>query len=326
MITKQHIIDKILQNKKSKNLTLSATAFASSNIALCKYWGKRNNELNLPVTNSLSMSLGEKGTHITLSQHNDNHDQLTINQQLLTHDHPIAQRLTQFLNYFRPTNDFYFNVESKSTIPVAAGLASSASAFAAIVKALNDFFNWECTLTELSILARLGSGSACRSLWSGFVEWQKGEREDGMDSHGVPLDETWDDLCLRIVMIDNNAKLISSRDAMARTLETSPLYRAWPECVDQHLLQIKTAIREKDIVKCGQAVEQNALAMHATMMTSQPSVLYWQPETITAMQQVWQCRREGIPVYFTQDAGANLKLLFIKDYLNEINQRFSLES
>ena len=322
MVTKQNIVDTILKNKISHQINSSANAFASSNIALCKYWGKRNSELNLPVTNSLSISLNEYGTHITLNQTNHTIDELSINQQTIDPIHPIAKRLTQFLNLFRPHPNFMFNINSRSTIPIAAGLASSASAFAALVQALDQFFSWGCNLTELSILARLGSGSACRSLWPSFVEWQKGQRDDGMDSHGIPLDDAWDDLCLAIVMIDSGTKPISSREAMANTIATSPLYRAWPSCVDEHLPQIKTAIREKDIEKLGQTAEQNALAMHATMLASNPSIMYYQTETIIAMQRVWQCRHDHIPVYFTQDAGANLKLLFTKDHLKDVLERF----
>jgi diphosphomevalonate decarboxylase len=322
MHTKQSIVQHILKNKQKLPGKQSAEAFASSNIALCKYWGKRNDELNLPVTNSLSMSLGEYGTRFTIRSCEERDDILWINHEKITDNSPIKKRLSHFLDLFRPDPDFYFHIDSHSNIPIAAGLASSASAFAALIKSLDQLFCWECTDTELSILARLGSGSACRSLWPGFVEWQKGTLDNGMDSHGVPLNVTWADLRLAIVMIDQNPKTISSRVAMKSTVDTSPLYRAWPDCVSQHLVEIKSALMTQDIEKLGRAAEQNALAMHATMMSSQPGIIYSQPETLKIMQQVWQCRAENIPVYFTQDAGANLKLLFTTEVTDAILARF----
>lgn len=322
MQTKKDIVNHLLYNKPHMPVQPSATAFASSNIALCKYWGKRNHELNLPITNSVSISLGQYGTQMTVQQADTNHDVLTINQQQIPDDQTAYQRLHQFLNLFRPHKDFYYAVDSQSTIPIAAGLASSASAFASIVQALDRLHQWQCSQTELSILARLGSGSACRSLWAGFVEWHKGTLANGMDSHGVPLDDHWDALRIALLVFDQHPKKLSSREAMQRTVETSPLYAAWSTCVSQHLAEIKSAIQAKDIVQLGQAVEQNALAMHATMLSSHPSIVYTQPATLAAMQRVWALREEKQPIYFTQDAGPNLKLLFTAEMTHCVKQAF----
>lgn len=288
------------------------SAFAPSNIALCKYWGKRDAELNLPVTSSLSISLADRGTTTRLSVIDEARDKIDLNGQPVDLQSSFAKRVIDFLNLFRGPSPRYFYVDTHSNIPIAAGLASSASGFASLVLALNALFRWELSNEQLSILARLGSGSACRSLWSGFVEWQQGERSDGMDSVGMPIDTVWDDFCIGLLMLSTHEKPISSREAMQRTVVTSPFYASWPAKVQTDLGLIKQAIAAHDFDQLCKTAESNALAMHATMLTSWPPISYYLPETIKAMQSVWQLRAEGVPVYFTQDAGPNLKLLFVR--------------
>lgn len=286
---------------------VTATAFAASNIALCKYWGKRNQVLNLPVTSSLSMSLKDKGTQTTVSLANES--QLIVNGQIIHKTAPMAQRLWGFIDYCLP-QPYSLKIVSESNLPLAAGLASSASCFASLVLALNDFFAWQLSLTELSLLARLGSGSACRSFWPGFVEWQKGEDAAGSDSYAYPLDVEWPELCIGLLLFSAKPKPFSSTEAMNITVATSPLYQHWPQQVTEHLKLIKQALQHKDFHLLGQVVEANALAMHATMKAATPSIDYNLPATIACYNKLVQLRRQGIPVYATQDAGPNLKLLF----------------
>ena len=182
----------------------TATAFAPTNNALCKYWGKRNQELNLPVTSSLSISLGEKGATTTLTVNNQSHDNIILNQKKVELTTTFAQRLIQFLDLFR--RDYFFDINIQTNIPIAAGLASSACGFAALVQALNQLFGWELSPIELSILARLGSGSASRSIWQGFVEWHAGVRKDGMDSYAECLEKKWPELCIGLLLLDSNEK------------------------------------------------------------------------------------------------------------------------
>src|SRR5688572_12412633 len=144
-----------------------AQAFAPTNIALIKYWGKRNTILNLPVTGSLSLSAKEKGALITLKIADQ--DSIVLNEQPVSPAEGFAKRLWEFINLFRKPNTSFLAIDIVSTVPIAAGLASSACGFASCVKALDELFAWNLSLKELSILARLGSGSACRSLSQGFV-------------------------------------------------------------------------------------------------------------------------------------------------------------
>jgi diphosphomevalonate decarboxylase len=299
----------------------SVTVYAPTNIALCKYWGKRNQELNLPVTSSLSISLADKGAETTLSLSTVDHDVFRLNGKLVDASTSFHQRLLVYLDLFRPYAEFYFAVDIVSTVPIAAGLASSACGFAAMALALDKFFSWKLSLQQLSIIARLGSGSACRSLWQGFVEWHVGERADGMDSFGEPLSVQWPELNVGLMMLSEQEKSISSREAMLRTVQTSELYKAWPGKVEHDLRMIKQAIYEHDFDLLGKTAESNALAMHATMLSAWPPISYCLPETINAMRRVWQARADGLSVYFTQDAGPNLKLLFLqkdKDVVQEL--------
>jgi len=320
---KQSDVVKMILAEKWQQYPLhsSATAYAPSNIALCKYWGKRNQELNLPLTSSLSISLREKGAHTQLLI-NDSQDCIQLNGQVLDNAMPFSQKLLRFVNLFRVRGQPYLTMNIHTNIPIAAGLASSACGFAAIAKALNQLFGWQLSARDLSILARLGSGSASRSLWQGFVEWHAGVREDGMDSFAEDLPTAWPELCVGLVMINHQEKALSSREAMQRTVMTSALYSAWPQKVSTDLSLLKRAIVEKDFLHLGKVTESNALTMHATMLSAWPPITYCLPETLTAMQQVWRMRDEGIAVYFTQDAGPNIKLLFLENDIASIRQNF----
>lgn len=318
------VVQALLQQKLYQAPIDSAvTTFAPTNIALCKYWGKRNQELNLPVTNSLSISLAHLGAKTTLQTINDAQDKIILNNQEVNSTSQFAGRLVEFLNLFREPGRQSLQITIEANIPIAAGLASSACGFASLIKALNELYVWKLTEKELSILARLGSGSASRSLWDGFVEWHAGSELDGMDSHGELLTTTWPELCIGLLVINENTKELSSRAAMQQTVMTSPFYKKWPEKVADDLVLIKEAINNKNIELLGKTAEKNALAMHATMLTAWPPIQYSQPETINMMQKIWQLRQQGLSVYFTQDAGPNLKLLFLTKDQKTIQAEFS---
>jgi diphosphomevalonate decarboxylase len=321
MADKQTVISKILSGKYQPAKAV-VDVFAPANIALCKYWGKRNLELNLPVTDSLSLSLGTLGSHCKLSDTDKATDRIVLNGNELSAEHPFVKRLVTFLDLFREHPSERFCIETTNTIPTAAGFASSASGFAAVVKALDRRYGWQLPAAQLSILARMGSGSASRSLWQGFVRWHAGQSDDGMDSVSEPLESQWEEICIGLLVLNRNQKKIGSTEAMKRTVETSALYRAWPQQVERDMTCMLSAIEQRDFEMLGKTAETNALAMHATMMAACPPVLYWQPESLIAMQTVWQARNEGLPVYFTMDAGPNIKLVFQKADQDAIEKRF----
>ena len=297
-------------------------AFAPTNIALCKYWGKRNVELNLPMTSSLSIALPHHGVKTTLTVSSQPYDVVILNDTLLSPDSLFVMRLVHYLDLFRTSNTWFLNINIEMNVPVAAGFASSAAGFASLILALNDLFDWQLPKQALSIFARLGSGSAARSLWTGFVEWHRGQWDHGMDSYGEPLKAVWPQLCIGLVTISDQEKSILSRVAMQRTMETSCFYPIWPRKVLQDLAKLKEAIYSKDFSALGQTAENNALAMHAMMLTSTPPICYWLPETIDAIHRIWEVRKSGLEVYFTEDAGPNLKLLFLDENINKICKIF----
>jgi diphosphomevalonate decarboxylase len=316
-------VSKLLLGKKREPQALSAESFAPANIALCKYWGKRDSALNLPLTSSLSISLGEKGANTRISVLDSaESDVVILNQERLAEESSFVKKLSAYLDLFRDVSDRFFQVETTSNIPVAAGLASSACGFAALIKALDKLYAWELDQKALSILARLGSGSACRSLWNGFVEWDRGQCMDGLDSHGYPLEVQWPELRIGLLIFEPLPKKISSRMAMEHTVQTSPFYKIWPIVVEEDLLKLKRAIKAHDFETFGSVAEANALKMHALMMTAKTPIVYGSPKTLEAQHRIWDCRHQGLAVYFTQDAGPNLKLLFLAKDLDTVKQGF----
>jgi diphosphomevalonate decarboxylase len=315
-LNKQEVIRKIIGEPASPSKP-SGHGRAPANIALVKYWGKRNDELNLPVTSNLSISLGDLGTDTSVET--AELDEFLLNGRPIPADTAFAQRLRDYLDLFRPRPDTGFKVITHNTIPTAAGLASSASGYAALAIALDDLFGWQLDRRDLSILARLGSGSASRSVYDGFAEWHAGKQDDGMDSFAEPLDATWPDLRIGLVKISVAEKSVSSRKAMKQTVETATLYRAWPEQVATDLVKVKVAIASRDFERLGATAENNALAMHATSIATWPPTLFWLPESVKAMHKVWELRGEGLPLYFTMDAGPNLKLLTTSAHVDAVN-------
>lgn len=297
-------------------------AFAPSNIALCKYWGKRDLVLNLPITSSLSVSLNGKGALAKISPSSNQQHELIVNNQLLDLKATPAKYLLSFLDAFNFLVSKTYRLELNFNIPLAAGLASSAAAYAAIVKAFDNFFGWKLDGKSLSILARLGSGSACRSIFHGFVEWLRGSDPDGMDSYAKPVKKTWPELGIGLCIITKQQKTVSSREGMKRTVSTSALYSAWSEKANHDLSLLKKAIAEKDFNLLGQTAESNALTIHATMLAAWPPLLYFLPETIKLVKKVWELRENGLVIYFTQDAGPNIKLLFLKPEEEKVKRHF----
>jgi diphosphomevalonate decarboxylase len=163
------------------------------------------------------------------------------------------------------------------------------------------------------MLARLGSGSAARSVYNGFVQWHAGTNPDGTDSFAEPFSNDWKEFRIGILEISNVRKPVGSRDGMNRTVETSELYKSWPQQAAADLVTIRAAIDEHDFPMLGKTAERNALAMHATMLAAWPPLLYLQPETAGQIHKVQRVRSEGLAVYLTIDAGPNIKLLFLEE-------------
>jgi diphosphomevalonate decarboxylase len=284
------------------------TTFAPVNIALVKYWGKRDPLLNLPVTDSLSLSAKKTGTTTRIGFAEKKAHHVLVNKTVIAKESEFYRRLTDFLNRVAPYQ--YFHLDITSDIPIAAGLASSASGYASLVLALNELLQWNYSLKELSVLARQGSGSACRSLWPGLVHWKSGHRLDGRDSHGEPL-PPWPELSIGVILLNGEPKKTSSREGMVHCQETSPLYRQWPGLVMDDIDQALAAIQRHDFEQLGEVTEHSSEAMHACMRASDPPLDYSLPETFEIIREIKSLRSQGLPVYATQDAGPNVKLLYL---------------
>lgn len=286
---------------------MKAKARAHTNIALIKYWGKRDEDLSLPMNSSLSLTLDKFFTEtevefdLALSE-----DVFFLNSE---RDDQTLPKVSKFLDLFRDMKDIKDRaiVTSINKVPTAAGLASSASAFAALGAAANRASSLNLNNRELSTIVRRGSGSATRSIYGGIVEWQKGDSDN--TSFAVEIDDASWDIGMVVVIVNSNEKSISSREGMKRTILTSPFYKSWAKDAEEDLEEIKIAIRNRDLERMGYITEHNALKMHGTMLSANPPIIYFEPNSILVMQIVHELRKKGIEAFFTMDAGPNVKIL-----------------
>ena len=321
MSTKQHTVNLLLADYSKTTKNRIGQAYAPSNIALCKYWGKRDTELNLPTNSSLSISLADKGATCRIQFSDDACNHFIVNGKTLDSNSKHAKKLSGYVSLFR-FNDCYYTVMLDVNIPFAAGLASSACIFASLAKAINNLYQWNLDSNSLSILARLGSGSASRSIDHGFHQWDMGNSDTGLDSFASTIPTQWNDLRIGLCILSDQEKSVGSREGMKRTVDTSTLYQSWPKQARSDIQTIARAISNKDFSLLGKTAENNALAMHATMLSAWPPLLYSTPETVALMQKIWGLRNDGLSLYFTQDAGPNLKLLFLEKDTTTIKQHF----
>ena len=285
-------------------------ARAHTNIALIKYWGKADETIILPKNNSLSLTLDAFYTETSVCFDKS----LTadcFNLDGVLQDEKATQKVSKFLDLFRQKGncDYFAKVESVNHVPTAAGLASSASGLCALAGACNQALDLGLSQKELSKIARKGSGSACRSVYGGFVEWEKGYDDDS--SYAVPIDSAGfeDELAMIFIVVNQKQKKVSSRDGMKSTVETSSFYPVWLQEAPKDLQAIKQAIYTKDFTKLGQITEANALKMHACTLAAVPPFTYWNAESMLAMDAVRNLRESGLECYFTMDAGPNVKVL-----------------
>lgn len=281
-----------------------ATAVANPNIAFIKYWGKADSDLNLPASPSLSMNLAALVTATTVEfRPRQCADTVTIDGQ------PAAgqarDRVVAHLDRVRVLAgmDDPAWVVSRNDFPPGTGLASSASAFAALSLAATRAAQLELDEASLSRLARLGSGSACRSVPAGFCLWS-GDSDETSFARQVASPEHWG---LRdvIAIVSRQHKRTGSHDGHALAA-TSPFHEARLAAVVGLLSEVTSAIERRDLEALGTAIEADALAMHGVMLTSSPTLLYWQPATVAVLRAVRACREEGLKTFFTMDAGPNV--------------------
>jgi diphosphomevalonate decarboxylase len=304
----------------------TATATAHANIALIKYWGKRDAKLNLPACSSLSITLAALSTSTRIvfdAAHTE--DSLWLNGVKATT--AATERVQLWLNAVREAVHEleYAHIFSEHNFPVGAGLASSASGFAALATATQLALKLPWDARTLSIWARRGSGSAARSIFGGFVEMHAGQAEDGSDAFATPFmaKESWP-LHTIVAITSYEPKAIGSRTAMEHSRYQSPFYSAWLDSASSDLTEACAALRSQDFWRLAEVAEHSCMKMHALLLTHKPYLLYWNPATLTLVQCIQQMRQhERVPVFFTIDAGPQVKAICLPEASAYVQKRLS---
>ncbi len=291
---------------------MRASAEAHPNIALVKYWGKRDLARNLPAVGSLSVTLAELRTRMTVDFDACDRDTLMVNGQEAP---AMLSRVTCCLDLVAGADRPCATVTSEGNFPIGAGLASSASAFAALTMATNAAAGTGHDTLALAKIAGAASGSAARSLYGGVVELSAGDDEIGL-TQLAEADE-WP-LQVIVAITAEEEKPVGSGAAMIRSAETSPFYASWIERQDDDLSLARAAVAAKDFVALGEVAEHNCLKMHSVMWSSRPPIVYWNQATLACMESVRALREDGHPAFFTIDAGPQVKVFCLPDAVDTV--------
>jgi diphosphomevalonate decarboxylase len=299
-----------------------ATAIAHPNIAFIKYWGNRDETLRLPQNSSLSMNLAGLETvttaHFTADLQKD---------RLLLNDQPqsgvVLDRMSQHLDQIRAVagSSQRAHVISKNNFPTGTGIASSASGFAALTAAACAALGLDLSEKELSTIARLGSGSASRSIPGGFVEWHMGYDHTSSYAESIAPPDHWHLVDL-VTIVSSDHKAVGSTDGHALA-STSPLQVSRVKDTERRLQICRSAILNSDFESFAKIVEHDTLMMHGVMMTSTPTLIYWLPATIAVITAVQSWRRQGIPACFTIDAGPNVHVITDMDHVDAVRSKIA---
>lgn len=308
--------------------TNRATAEATANIAVVKYWGKRDEKLILPMEGSLSFTMDEqlKTRTTVMFSPNFKEDEFWLNgQKMDLADKDTAERLVQ-LDIIRKRAGIAHKAKivSLNCFPTAAGFASSAAGLATLAVAASKAAGLNLKGEELSILARLGSGSACRSVLGGFVEWKKGGKADGSDSVAVQVAPAshWPQLRNVIAVVDAGKKKVSSRAGMKQTIATSALFPARLAYLPKLIDDMKKAVLAKDFTKFGELTMRESSNMHATMLDTWPPIMYLNDSSKEIMYAVQEYNQAAgaIKAAYTFDAGPNAHIYTTEDQVDGVKK------
>jgi diphosphomevalonate decarboxylase len=288
---------------------MKATAKAPANIALIKYWGKANEKLRLPANDNLAICLNNTFTITTVEFYKSlRKDKVIIDSEKVKAEE--KQRVVKHLDRIRKKAGLSLKakVVSENNFPRASGLASSASGMAGLTLAACKAAGLNLNKKELSILARLASGSACRSISDGYVYWQKGEKSSNSYAYCLYPPDYWDLRDLTLV-VNKKKKKVSSTKGHCLVKE-NPFFKARLKQVKINLRKIKKAFKNKDFSLLGEVIESESLSLHSLMLTSRPALIYWQPATLAIIHKIIELREKGKgESYFTIDAGPHVHLI-----------------
>ena len=297
------------------------TIKASSDIALVKYWGKKDEVLRLPENGSVSLILSGLDTVTTV----EFDEKLTQDEVIIQgeSEEGEAGRVAKHLDRIREIADksIFAKVVSQNTFPKGTGLSSSGSGFAALTIAATKAIGLELNEKEMSILARQGSGTACRCVCGGIVEWKDGDTSNTSYSETIfPAD--YFDIRDVVTVVDEGKKLVSSTQGHT-TAGTSLFFLQRQKLIKEKIESVRLAIKEKDFDKLGELIEAEALEFHSILLTSRPPMIAWYPGTIEVMLAVQSMRREGIKAYFTINTGFNVHVLTLPEFENMVKEKLS---
>lgn len=284
------------------------TAIAPSNIAFTKYWGRKDESLRLPANGSISMCLSNLLTTTTVEfSENYTKDELILNGK--TPKEEETERVIKHLDRIRKLANLNqkAKVVSNNNFPIAVGLSSAASGFAALTLAAAKAAGLNLSEKQLSILARQASGSACRSIPAGFVEWLDGNTSETSYAKQIFPASYWK-IADVVVVVSTARKEVSSSQGHAAA-KSSPFMAVRLGRMKEKNNRVRKLIKEKNLTSLGELIEQEALELHTIMLTQYPPLIYWTPGTLTIMKLVSSWRAEGIPVYFTINTGQNIHLI-----------------
>ncbi len=310
---------------------MKSTCSAHPNLALIKYWGKSDSQLNIPASPSIGISLEafRSTTLISTGNYENQKSDEAVGTSAASSGAKISWRVRidgelynplRYADFFADTalhyggGDIHVEVESSNNFPTAAGLASSAGGFAALAGAVDSALKLNLDQNGISALARRGSGSASRSVYGGFVQLDRGA------FHAVQLHDRdfWPQLRCLIVQLRSAAKAISSRTGMETSRKSSPFYKAW--IADSLLLapEARQALAEKNLRALGPMMRRSYLRMFSTMFSCEDPFIYWEADSLLIIKTAEELRRQGVDVYETMDAGPQVKLITTEEFLPRV--------
>ena len=301
-------------------MTMQATALAHPNIAFIKYWGIKNEPLRIPANDSLSMNIDGLFTRTTVTYDSYlKEDRLILNNETVSGQGLL--RVQQFLDRVRQLagEHIFARVESENNFPMGAGIASSASGFAALALAGTAALGLTLSEQALSSLARFGSGSACRSIPGGFVEWRTDPETQESFAFSIAPADHWQ-LADCVAILSDQHKSVGSQAGM-RMAPTSPFQQARVLDSQRRVDLCRKAILDRDFAALASISELDSNMMHAVMMTSHPPLFYWHPQSLAIMKAVKTWQKEGLPVTYTLDAGPNVHVICLQSVTDEVLSR-----
>ena len=302
-----------------------------ANIAIVKYWGKKDAEKMIPATSSISLTLNDMFTETEMEFIKDKDIKTAVEKEIKNgnykdkfsnmtdlfylngelQDKVHTEKISKVVYLFRENRSQKVKISTTNNMPTAAGLSSSSSGLSAVIKACNELFGKNYAQSELAQISKFGSGSSSRSFFGPIAAWDK----DTGEIYEVKTDLK---LAMIVLVLNENKKKISSRNGMELCAKTSTYFDEWVKQSEIDFINMKKYLAENDFEKVGTLTEENALRMHKTTETANPPFSYFNEKTYEAMDFVKNLRNNGEKCYFTMDAGPNVKVLCLEEDLEKL--------